>query len=216
MSNYRNIINPEVVEYITSFYRPVNEELGSFRAAAEADRVPVILPDTEALILNLLRIMKPERILEIGTAVGYSASCFASVCDADITTVEVNEETARIARANIDRLGLSDRIDVLCGDGEEIVNNLDVQYDFVFIDAAKSHYKRFWDAALKHRSKGAVIVSDNVLFKARVVSDKYDETGKYRTNIRKMREFVEYITNVDYADTALLPVGDGVAISILK
>ena len=216
MSNYRNIINPEVVEYITSFYRPVNEELGSFRAAAEADRVPVILPDTEALILNLLRIMKPERILEIGTAVGYSASCFASVCDADITTVEVNEETARIARANIDRLGLSDRIDVLCGDGEEIVNNLDVQYDFVFIDAAKSHYKRFWDAALKHCSKGAVIVSDNVLFKARVVSDKYDETGKYKTNIRRMREFVEYITNVDYADTALLPVGDGVTISILK
>lgn len=216
MSNYRNIINPEVVEYITSFYRPVNEELGSFRAVAEADRVPVILPDTEALILNLLRIMKPERILEIGTAVGYSASCFASVCDADITTVEVNEETARIARANIDRLGLSDRIDVLCGDGEEIVNNLDMQYDFVFIDAAKSHYRRFWDAALKHCSKGAVIVSDNVLFKARVVSDKYDETGKYKTNIRKMREFVEYITNIDYADTALLPVGDGVAISILK
>ena len=216
MSNYRNIINPEVVEYITSFYRPVNEELGSFRAAAEADRVPVILPDTEALILNLLRIMKPERILEIGTAVGYSASCFASVCDADITTVEGKEETAGIARANIDRFGFSERIEVLCGDGEEIVNNLDMQYDFVFIDAAKSHYRRFWDAALKHCSKGAVIVSDNVLFKARVVSDKYDETGKYKTNIRRMREFVEYITNVDYADTALLPVGDGVTISILK
>lgn len=216
MSNYRNIINPEVVEYITSLYRPVNEDFGRFRAEAEADRVPIILPDTESLILNLLRIMKPQRILEIGTAVGYSASCFASVCDADITTVEVNEETARIARANIDRLGLSDRIDVLCGDGEEIVNNLDVQYDFVFIDAAKSHYKRFWEAAVRHCASGAVIVSDNVLFKARVVSDKYDETGKYKTNIRRMREFVEYITNVDYADTALLPVGDGVAISILK
>ena len=205
MSNYRNIINPEVVEYITSLYRPVNEDFGRFRAEAEADRVPIILPDTESLILNLLRIMKPQRILEIGTAVGYSASCFAAVCDADITTVEVKEETAGIARANIDRFGFSERIEVLCGDGEEIVNNLDMQYDFVFIDAAKSHYRRFWDAALKHCSKGAVIVSD-----------KYDETGKYRTNIRRMREFVEYITNVDYADTALLPVGDGVAISILK
>ena len=216
MSNYRNIINPEVVEYITSLYRPVNEDFGRFRAEAEADRVPIILPDTESLILNLLRIMKPQRILEIGTAVGYSASCFAAVCDADITTVEVKEETAGIARANIDRFGFSERIEVLCGDGEEIVNNLDMQYDFVFIDAAKSHYRRFWDAALKHCCKGAVIVSDNVLFKARVVSDKYDETGKYKTNIRRMREFVEYITNVDYADTALLPVGDGVAISILK
>ena len=153
MSNYRNIINPEVVEYITSLYRPVNEDFGRFRAEAEADRVPIILPDTESLILNLLRIMKPQRILEIGTAVGYSASCFAAVCDADITTVEVKEETAGIARANIDRFGFSERIEVLCGDGEEIVNNLDMQYDFVFIDAAKSHYRRFWDAALKHCTK---------------------------------------------------------------
>ncbi len=216
MSNYKNIINPEVVEYITSFYRPVNEGLGRLREEAEANNVPIILPDTEALILNLLRIINPRRILEIGTAVGYSASCFATVCDADITTVEVKEETACIAKANIDSLGFSERIEVLCGDGEEIVNNLDIQYDFVFIDAAKSHYKRFFDAAVKHCSKGAVIVSDNVLFKARVVSDKYDEAGKYKTNIRKMREFVEYITDIDYADTALLPVGDGVTISILK
>ena len=216
MSNYRNIINPEVTSYITSFYRPVNEELGRLRTEAEEDRVPVILPDTETLILNLLRIMRPRRILEIGTAVGYSASCFAAVCDAEITTVEVKEETARTAEANINRLGFSDRIEVLCGDGEEIINSLDRQYDFVFIDAAKSHYRRFFDAAVRRCSKGAVIVSDNVLFKARVVSDKYDETGKYKTNIRKMREFVEYINDVDYADTALLPVGDGVAISILK
>lgn len=216
MSNYRNIINPEVVEYITSLYRPINEEFRSFRAKAEADNVPIILPDTEALILNLLRIMRPARILEIGTAVGYSASCFAAVCDADITTVEVNEQTAHTARANIDKFGFSQRIEVLCGDGEEIVNGLDKQYDFVFIDAAKSHYRRFWDAAVKHCRAGAVIVSDNVLFKARVVSDKYDETGKYKTNIRRMREFVEYISNTNDADTALLPVGDGVAISILK
>ncbi len=216
MSNYTNIINPEVTGYITSFYRPVNEELGRFRAEAEKHRVPVILPDTETLILSLLRIMKPRRILEIGTAVGYSASCFAAVCDAEITTVEVKEETARTAGANIDRLGFSDRIEVLCGDGEDIVCGLDRSYDFVFIDAAKSHYRRFFDAAVRHCSKGAVIVSDNVLFKARVVSDKYDETGRYKTNIRKMREFVEYITGIDYADTALLPVGDGVAISILK
>ena len=105
---------------------------------------------------------------------------------------------------------------MFCGDGEEVINNLDEQYDFVFIDAAKSHYRRFWDAALKHCTDGAVIVSDNVLFKARVVSDKYDETGKYRTSIRRMREFVEYITGVDYADTSILPVGDGIAISKLK
>ena len=216
MSNYRNIINPEVVEYITSFYRPVNEELGSFRAAAEADRVPVILPDTEALILNLLRIMKPERILEIGTAVGYSASCFASVCDADITTVEVNEETARIARANIDRLGLSDRIDVLCGDGEEIVNNLDMQYDFVFIDAAKSHYQRFFDACLPLCGPDTMIIADNVLFKGRIADDKYDPDGKYKTNIRRMREFIAYIMNKPSLDSSILAVGDGLSITRFK
>ena len=191
-------------------------ELEKIKQKALEEKIPIIMDDTLEVIDEILSKDKPEKILEIGTAVGYSARCFAAVCDADITTVEVKEETAGIARANIDRFGFSERIEVLCGDGEEIVNNLDMQYDFVFIDAAKSHYRRFWDAALKHCSKGAVIVSDNVLFKARVVSDKYDETGKYKTNIRRMREFVKYITNVDYADTALLPVGDGVTISILK
>lgn len=216
MSDYKNIINPDIVDYILSVYKPVNEALGEFRTAAEAENIPIILPDTETLILNILRVKQPERILEIGTAVGYSASCFAAVCNADITTIELKEETACTARNNINNLGLADRITVMCGDGEAIINELDELYDFVFIDAAKSHYKRFWDAAVKHCKKDTVIISDNVLFKARVVSDIYDPSGRYKTNIRKMREFIEYITNIDYADTAILPVGDGVAISILK
>ena len=216
MGEYLNIINEKVVDYLIGCYRPLNEEFAAFRAKAEEDRVPIILPDAETLILNLIRIKNPENILEIGTAVGYSASCFAKASDAHITTIEVKEEVAQEARKNIESFGLSDRIDVLCGDGEEQIEGLDKTYQFIFIDAAKSHYKRFFDAAIKHASNDAVIVCDNVLFKARVASDEYDPNRKYKTNIRKMREFLEYLVSLDYADTSVIPAGDGISITVLR
>ncbi|QAT42869.1 O-methyltransferase [Aminipila luticellarii] len=215
-----NITNNKVTQYIDELYKPLNISLGLLRKQAEAARVPIILRDTETLILNLIRMKQPQRILEIGTAVGYSSSCFAAAYEeTKIVTIEYNEETCQTARDNIELLGLSDRITVYLGDGEKVIEQLYEKgiepFDMVFIDASKSHYKRFWDAAIRLVQKDAVILSDNVLMKAMTVSDEYDVNGRHKTNIRKMREYVQYINALDYCHTSVVPVGDGLAISML-
>ncbi|MBR3707245.1 MAG: class I SAM-dependent methyltransferase, partial [Firmicutes bacterium] len=124
------------------------------------------------------------------------------------------------AASNIARLGYSDRIRVEQGDGEEAVNRLieagEEPFDLVFIDAAKSHYKRFLEASLPLCRPGAIIVSDNVLIKGCTASDQYDPTGKFKTNIRKMREYLEFITHDERMDTTVMSCGDGLSISKLK
>jgi len=220
MEKTRDITNPKVTEYINGFYRPLNEELGVLRSQAEEEGVPIILKETEDYLNTLLSIVKPERILEIGTAVGYSAAYFAMKTGARVVTIEKSEEVHQTACRNIETLGLSGQVRLLCGDGEEMTHLLteegETAFDLVFIDAAKSHYKRFLDASMKLCRPGTVIVSDNVLFQAKVVSDEYDPYGKHKTNIRRMREFIEYIYDHPQLETSLIACGDGVAVSRVK
>ncbi len=216
-----NITNDKVTEYIDELYKPLTLQLDQLRKEAEAKNIPIILKDTETLLLNLIRIKRPKRILEIGTAVGYSSACFVTAYSgAEITTIEYNEETYKIALNNIKNLGLFDKIKVYLGDGSDVIEKLNEEgcesFDMVFIDAAKSHYKRFWDSAIKVCNKDAVIVSDNVLMKAMTVSSEYDPRGRHKTNIRKMREYLEYISNLDDCQTSVVPVGDGLAVSVLN
>jgi len=213
-----NIINEKVVEYLDGFYKALTPELNEIRIYAESNYIPVILKDTETLLISLLKVKKPKRILEIGTAIGYSASCFAEVCnESEIVTIESNVDSKNIAERNIEMLGYKNRITVLHGDAVEILKRLDnnQKFDFVFIDAGKSHYKDFFDGVLKICKNEAMIVSDNVLLKAKTVSDEYDPHSKYKTNIKKMREFLVYVTNLENIYTSVTPVGDGLAISIL-
>lgn len=212
-----NIINEKVTAYINEQYRPLSPELETLRGRAESEKVPIILRDTEGLLLTLVRMKHPSQILEIGTAVGYSASCMAMAFpQCRVTTIEADQKTAEIAQENVENLGLADRITLLQGKGQEVLDTLKGPFDLVFIDAAKSHYRVFWDKAIALCSPGAVIVCDNVLMKAMTVSDEYDSKGKYKTSIRRMREFLAYLTDEAQADTCILPVGDGVSISILK
>ena len=216
----RNITNDIVTEYINSFYTPVSPELGALRLEAEAQKVPIILKETESFLRVMLNIIEPKRILEIGCAVGYSSMFFSAVTGAEVVTVEKDPEMVAKASANIKRLGFDDKIRIIEGDGEECVNHLFEQgekpFDIVFIDAAKSHYKRFLEASRKLCGQGTVIISDNVLFKARIASDIYDPTGKHKTNIKKMREYVEFITSDPRMETAVIACGDGVSVSKIK
>lgn len=220
-----NITNDKVTVYLESLYRPLNKKLKLLREVAEAHNVPVIVRDSETFLLNIVRMKKPERILEIGTAVGYSAISFAEVCpNAEIVSLEHSEEMYRYALTNVEKFGLSERIKIKLGDAmeslaelKESINDVDSQgFDLVFIDAAKSSYKEFWDASIPLCRKEAVILSDNVLLKARTVSDEYITDRRQKTSVRHMRKYINYITKLDYADTAVLPVGDGVAVSVLK
>ena len=217
----RHIINPVVAEYLNACYRPLNDKLKALRAVGEEGHVPIILPETEMLLKSLLQLKKPEKILEIGTAIGYSAIFFAELLpDARIFTVEKDEYALNAARQNVETAGLTSRITVFSGDGQEQVEKLrdrgEKDFDFVFIDAAKSHYRRFLDAALTICRPEALVVSDNILQRGMTASDEYDEKGKHKTNIKKMREYVQFITNCPYLSTSVLSTGDGTAVSIYK
>jgi predicted O-methyltransferase YrrM len=213
-----NIINEKVVEYLDKFYKALSSELNELRIYAEENHIPVILKDTETLLISLLKVKKPKRILEIGTAIGYSASCFAEVCSgSEIVTIESNVDLKNAAEDNIKRLGYNNQITVLLGDAVEVLKEIEnsVKFEFVFIDAGKSHYKDFFDGALKICEEDAMIISDNVLLKAKTVSDEYDPHSKFKTNIKKMREFLVYVANIENIYTSVTPVGDGLAISVL-
>ena len=216
-----NITNQVVTEYLNKFYKEQTATLEDLRKEAEANHVPIILRDTECLLTSLVRLKKPTKILEIGAAVGYSSSFFASLDEnIKVTTIEADEKTYEIAKSNIEKLGYKDRITLLFGDAREVLEDLnlkgDKEYDLVFIDAAKSHYKAFWDLSMPLVKAGATVICDNVLMKGMTASDEFDVKKKYKTSIRKMRDFLDYINDLDYAETTNLSVGDGITISILN
>lgn len=220
MNKTRHITNPQVTDYMNGFYKAASPELDALRRQAETDDVPIILKETEDYLNTLLAMVKPKRILEIGTAVGYSAAYFAVKSGAEVVTIEKGEDVHLTAKSNIEALGLTGQVRLYCGDGEEETMKLldagEESFDLVFIDAAKSHYKRFLDAALKLSHPGTVIIADNVLFQAKTVSDEYDPSGKHKTNIRRLREFIEYVYDHPALETSLTACGDGLTISVVK
>lgn len=220
MNKTKNITNELVTEYINGFYRAPIEELMKLRETAEAADIPIILRETEDFLGVLLAMIKPQRILEIGAAVGYSAAYFAAVTGAEVVTIEKDPQMLETAQANIKKLGFERKIRALGGDGTSVMNQLaeqqELPFDFIFIDAAKSHYKDFLDAALPLSKEGSLIVSDNVLFRGRVASDIYDPDKKHKTNIRKLREYAEYIYSHPRLKTSIVACGDGLAISLVE
>ncbi len=217
----KNITNDDVTSYICNYYTAVNKDLEALRYTGERDGVPIILKETEMVLTTLLQLKRPLKILEIGTAIGYSAAYFATVCpDAEVYTIEKNEQMFQAAKNNIAEAGLEGRIHCFLGDGQEQIEKIESMgiedFDFIFIDAAKSHYKRFFNAALKVVNPGALIVSDNILQRGMTVADKYDSHGKHKTNSRNMREFIEKICNDHTLSTSLMSVGDGLAITTYR
>lgn len=219
-----NITNEVINEYINTFFRNDDDRLVKLREQSEIDHIKIILRDTENFLRVLMTLKKPTRILEVGTAVGYSSSCFAEWTGARVTTIENNPEVAEKARENIKSLNLDHLIDVIVGDGRDVLRELcenppqteEDKYDIVFIDAAKSHYKLFWDLSMQLVNDDALIICDNVLQKGMTASDQFDTRSRYKTSIRHMRNFLDFIHEVDYADTAIVPIGDGVSVSLLK
>ncbi|NLY70689.1 MAG: O-methyltransferase [Clostridiales bacterium] len=213
------ITDKKVTEYINSLYRPKNGFLEALRDEAEEDNIPIILRDTETLLSVLLEIKKPKRILEIGTAIGYSAIYFATLIpDAHITTLELRESMQEKALSNIKKAGFEDRIKIILGDALETLSAFkdEEPYDFIFIDGAKGHYKDIFDSCIKLTKDETVIVSDNILYKAMIASDDYINNRRNRTIVNRMRNYLKYITDLPNITTSVLAVGDGVAISVVK
>lgn len=192
------------------------KEISIIKKKALEDKVPIIMDDTLEVIAKILGEIKPTKILEIGTAVGYSAICFSEYLQEDgkIDTIERDIERVKEARENIKKAEVEEKINIYEGDAVEILPTLDDKYDVVFIDAAKGKYPFFLSQALRMIKPGGVIIADNVLYKGYVMSD-YNK-HKQRTAVRNLREYIAEITNNENLETEILEVGDGLAISKIK
>jgi len=189
------------------------KEISIIKKKALEDKVPIIMDDTLEVVAKILNEIKPNKILEIGTAVGYSAICFSEYLQENgkIDTIERDTERVKEARENIKKAEVEDKINIYEGDAVEILPTLNDEYDVVFIDAAKGKYPFFLNQALRMIRQGGVIIADNVLYKGYVMSD-YNK-HKQRTAVRNLREYIAEITNNDKLETEILEVGDGLAIS---
>ena len=189
------------------------EELLKIKEKALEEHIPIIMDDTLEVIAKYLIELKPKKILEIGTAVGYSAMCFSEFLEENgkIDTIERDEERILEAKENIKKVGVEDRINIFEGDAVEILPTLNDKYDVVFIDAAKGKYPFFLKEALRMLDKNGIIFADNILYKGYVMSD-YNK-HKQRTAVRNLREYIANVTNDPNLDTQILEVGDGLAIT---
>lgn len=189
------------------------KELAKIRKQALDEHIPIIMDDTLNAIAKILEEVKPSKILEIGTAVGYSAICFSEYLKPKgrIDTIEKDEERAKKAIENIKKAEVEDIIKVFEGDAVEILPTLQDEYDVIFIDAAKGKYPIFLSQAIRMSHKGSIIIADNVLYKGYVMSD-YNK-HKQRTAVRNLREYIAEIMNNKNLETKILEVGDGLAIS---
>ena len=187
--------------------------LDKIKEKALEEHIPIIMDDTLEVIGKHLEKEKPKRILEIGTAVGYSAICFSKYLDKDgiIDTIERDEERIKEAKINIKEMNLENVINIYEGDAIEILPTLDEKYDVVFIDAAKGKYPFFLKEALRMINKNGIIFADNILYKGYVMSD-YNK-HKQRTAVRNLREYIKEITENPNLETEILEVGDGLAVS---
>ncbi len=189
------------------------EELKIVKEKAIENHIPIIMDDTLEKIEEILKEEKPKRILEIGTAVGYSATMFAKYTDEDCTidTIEIDEERAKEAKENIEKIGVSDRINIMVGNAVDILPTISQEYDIVFIDAAKGKYPVFLENAIRLIKNGGLILADNILYKGYVMSD-YNK-HKQRTAVRHLREYIQEITENEKLESEILEIGDGLAIT---
>ena len=192
------------------------QELEKIKQKALEEHIPIIMDDTLEVVDKILTELKPNRILEIGTAVGYSAMCFSEYLDHNgkIDTIERDEERIAEAKINIEKVGVTDKINIYEGDAVEILPTLNEKYDVVFIDAAKGKYPFFLKEALRMINSNGVILADNILYKGYVMSD-YNK-HKQRTAVRNLREYIKEVTENPELETEILEVGDGLAVSRLK
>ena len=191
-------------------------EKDKIKKKALENHIPIIMDDTLEVISKILNEKKPSRILEIGTAVGYSAICFSKFLNEDgiIDTIEREENMIVQAKENIKKMGLENSINILEGDAVEVLKTLNEKYDVVFIDAAKGKYPIFLQESLRLLNKDGIIFADNILYKGYTLGD-YNK-HKQRTSVRGLREFLRLLKENEELETKLLEVGDGLTITKYK
>lgn len=208
-------------DYINNYIRNTLKQndgiLLELEKFAKEHHVPIIHPEVASLLRVIGLTVRPGRILEVGTAIGYSAILLSTVLESGgrIDTIDRYELMVERARSNIKKANLQDVINIIAGDALEVLKCLDKQYDMIFLDAAKGQYEEFLPECLRMLRSGGLLVSDNVLYKGMIANDELVVRRK-KTIVKRMRSYLTTICNMDELETSILPVGDGVAISYKK
>lgn len=212
------IVDERLVTYINSLDRGNTPFLNQLEMDALKDQVPIIRRETQSLLKVLLRIKAPSRILEVGTAVGFSALLMSTYGPRDcrITTIENYDKRIPVARENFKKAGKEEQITLLEGDAREILKTLEEPFDFIFMDAAKGQYIHFLPDVLRLLSRGGILISDNVLQDGDIIESHFAVERRNRTIYKRMREYLSALKNSDVLETSILPLGDGVALSVKK
>lgn len=191
----------------------LDDDFLDLREYAKIYNYPIMNKQTKEFLISMLKISKPKNILEIGTAIGYSALCFEKYTSAHITTIELDPKSAEIARNNFKKYKAN--INLINDDAMKALKNINQGFDFVFIDANKSRYLDYFKITSKLLNKGGIIIADNVLFRGEVCNDDIVEKRK-NTLVKRLRNFLAYVTDNENFQTSVIPIGDGLTISVRR
>lgn len=205
-------------KYITEYIRDLLPERSPFLQGledyAKKNKVPIIEPEVAQLLRLLLKIHKPQEILEVGTAIGYSAITMAKTLKGDFKITSLEKDPLMIEQAiiNIEKSGFKREIKVIEGDALDTFPHLSKDYDLIFLDAAKGQYIQFMDYSLKLLKPGGIILSDNVLYKG-MVAQKSQVERRQRTIVTRLRDYLEWINTIEGVSSSVVPIGDGLALT---
>ncbi|MBE5908514.1 MAG: O-methyltransferase [Lachnospiraceae bacterium] len=210
--------NERMDTYLASISKPLPKVLQDIEKEALADYVPIIRKSAQRYLQWMIALKQPKRILEIGTAVGFSGSLMALAAGADcrITTIENYEKRFAVAEANFKRAGVWDQIEFLKGDAAEILPTLEGTYDLIFMDASKGQYIYFWEEVKRLMASGSVLITDNVLQEGSLLDSHYAVCRRDRTIHKRMREFLASQMQDDAYVCDILPMGDGLSVCLKK
>lgn len=208
---------PEIVTFLRDTIKQEDGYLKELENFALINHIPIIQPESAALLKTLVNIHNPQRILEAGTAIGFSACIMLDSMDKSgvIDTIEIDEEMASLAKINIERMGYSERIRIIVGDALEVMSCINSTYDMIFIDAAKGQYGGYLEHAIRLLRPNGLLLSDNVLYKGLVVQGE-NAPHKHRTIAVNLKKYLYDICHDDRLETSVIPIGDGMAISLKK
>ena len=212
------IVEERMVTYIRSLEVPESAVIEAIEQEALRDRVPIIRKEMQSFLKVLLMIKRPMRILEVGAAVGFSAILMSEYMPegGHITTIENYDKRIPIARANFKRAGKEEQIDLIEGDALEVMHGLEGPYDLIFVDAAKGQYIHYLPEVMRLLGTDGVLVSDNVLQEGDIIESRFAVERRNRTIHSRMREYLYELKHHDQLQTSIIPLGDGVALSVKR
>ena len=211
------IVPPYITEYLRDKMTQNDEFMHEMEVYATENSVPIVEPETARFLSVMCRVAKPKKILEVGCAIGFSSilRAKATADDCEIATLECNEEMVHIARENIKKAGYAEKISVIEADAKDYLSYIDDDevFDIIFLDGPKAHYIYILDECVRLLKKGGIIISDNVLYKGMTADDNHVVRRKI-TIVKRLRKYIDMLMEHKELETSLLPLGDGVTISV--